>query len=169
MEFEAFYSRPPCSVSCGQRTPAGGKSRYECARPMLAGERYVCHTCRAPNAKPYPSPLLAASARLERIHVQHSKHSIACTTLDGIDVARFHTLPIRHFAGDVLAYLLEPTWALLLGVYVASAAENPPKAAARGERQCVGSTGTVPKNSGTWAPLSARSGGMYCRRSIQHV
>ena len=67
-------------------------------------------------------------------------------------------------AGDVLAYLLEPTWALLLGVYVASAAENPPKAAARGERQCVGSTGTVPKNSGTWAPLSARIGGMYCRR-----
>ena len=60
----------------------------------------------------------------------------------------------RMLAGDVLAYLLEPLWAILLGVHAPS-----------GETRCVG---TVANNSGgrsvgSWASVSSRSGGMWCR------
>jgi len=79
---------------------------------------------------------------------------------------RFHTQQYKNTAGDVLAYLLEPLWALLLGVHGAVAAESPPKAAVRRKRQCIGNIGKAGNHGfvGAWAPLSARSGGMWCRR-----
>ena len=39
-ELEAFFTRPPCSVSCGHHIPGRGTSKYECAQQMLAGDRY---------------------------------------------------------------------------------------------------------------------------------
>lgn len=60
----------------------------------------------------------------------------------------------RMLAGDVLAYLLEPLWALLLGVHEASA-----------ETRCVGieNNHTLARPAGSWASIGSRSGGMWCK------